>query len=56
MYEMEGASQSRSFNGPIARPANPAEHATIARQNLGEPRSTRCPPPGKAPLQSGLAS
>jgi hypothetical protein len=35
MYEMEGASQSRES----------AEHTTIARQSLGEPRATRCPPP-----------
>jgi hypothetical protein len=53
MYEMEGASNSDGAHGPIARPAKAAEHATITRQSLGEPRSTRCPPPRKAPLQDG---
>ncbi len=57
MYEMEGASNSSGFaNSPIARPADAAEHAAITRQNLSEPRSTRCPPPRKAPLQDGPAS
>jgi hypothetical protein len=34
-------------------PANPAEPATIARHCLGELRSTRCPPPRKAPSGGG---
>ena len=53
MYEMEGASQSHSSHEPIARPTEPAERATIGRRDLGELRSTRCPPPPKAP--SGVA-
>jgi hypothetical protein len=53
MYEMEGASRSRGSNGPIARARESAEPATIARRGLGGLRSTRCPPPRKAP--SGVA-
>ena len=53
MYEMEGASQSHSSHEPIARPTEPAERATIGRRDHGELRSTRCPPPLKAP--SGVA-
>jgi hypothetical protein len=30
IYEMEGASKSSGFHGPIARPADPAEPVTIA--------------------------
>ena len=54
MYEMEGASSPDSHSSPIARPTATAEHATITRQSRGEPRSTRCPPPGTAPSQDDL--
>src|SRR4029450_4674100 len=50
MYEMEGASQSHSSHEPIARPTEPAERATIGRRDLGELRSTRCPPPRRGLL------
>src|SRR4051812_6610272 len=53
MYEMEGASEPSGADGPIARARETAEHATIGRRSLDEPRSTRCPPPEKAPFQGG---
>jgi hypothetical protein len=36
MYEMEGASQSRGANSPIARPANPRN----TPPSFGKPRQT----------------
>jgi hypothetical protein len=53
MYEMEGASQPQRRQRSDRSARESAEHATITRQSLGEPRSTRCPPPGKAPFQGG---
>ena len=37
MYEMEGASEPSGVEGPIARPRDFAEHATIGRQAWTNP-------------------